>query len=174
TISEEDGRRLEQLGARPAAIEVTGDTRYDSVAERAERFDRTRDPFARLAIAPANTFTIVAGSTWPADEAVILPAFVDLLAQVPPGDMGRDATRLIERGGAVALSADGRHQLHSQWLVWHHDPGARTKAGAAGKRLVREGRGAAERTTALVKKLVGGGWRRPGARGDDSPATPQP
>src|SRR5207245_3745305 len=56
---------------------------YDSVAERAERFDRTRDPFARLAIAPAGTFTIVAGSTWPADEAVVLPAFVDLVAQVP-------------------------------------------------------------------------------------------
>src|SRR5207245_2315935 len=53
TISEEDGRRLEQLGARRSALEVTGDTRYDSVAERAERFDRTRDPFARLAIAPA-------------------------------------------------------------------------------------------------------------------------
>src|SRR2546423_1560539 len=82
-ISGEAGRRLEQRGARPSAIEVTGDTRYDSVAERAERFDRTRDPFARLAIAPANTFTIVAGSTWPADEAVILPAFVDLLAQGP-------------------------------------------------------------------------------------------
>src|SRR2546426_12677729 len=41
------------------------------------------DPFARLAIAPAGTFTIVAGSTWPADEGVVLPAFVDLLAQVP-------------------------------------------------------------------------------------------
>src|SRR5205807_7331144 len=61
TISAEDGRRLEQLGARPGAIEVTGDTRYDSVAERAERFDRTRDPFARLAIAPAGTFTIEIG-----------------------------------------------------------------------------------------------------------------
>jgi len=71
--------------------------------------------------------------------------------------MSRDATLLIERGGAVALSADGRQQLHSQWLVWRHDPGARTKAGSAGKNLVREGRGAAERTTALVKKLVGGG-----------------
>src|SRR2546426_8765751 len=47
------------------------------------RSDRTRDPFARLAIAPAGTFTIVAGSTWPADEGVVLPAFVDLLAQVP-------------------------------------------------------------------------------------------
>src|SRR5437762_2578703 len=82
-ISEEDGRRLQQLGARREAIEVTGDTRYDSVAERAERFDRTREPFARLAVFPAGTFTLVAGSTWPADEAVVLPAFVDLLAQVP-------------------------------------------------------------------------------------------
>jgi 3-deoxy-D-manno-octulosonic-acid transferase len=245
-ISEDDGRRLEQLGARHEAIEVTGDTRYDSVAERAQRFDRTRDPFARLAIAPAGTFTIVAGSTWPADEAVILPAFVDLLAQVPgarlilaphepnpdhlagigqlaarlglprpvrlsqvehqPGSplivvdrvgiladlyglaavafvgggyhraglhsvlepavfgvpvvvgphwhMSRDAALLIERGGAVALPADGRHPLHSQWLVWHHDPEARRKAGAVGKRLVRDGRGAAERTTALVRGLV--------------------
>jgi len=65
----------------------------------------------------------------------------------------------VQLVSTVALSSDGRHQLHSQWLVWHHDPAARSKAGAAGKRLVREGRGAAERTTALVKRLVevGGG-----------------
>src|SRR2546427_12309505 len=49
---------------------------------------RSRDPSARLAIAPAGTFTIVAGSTWPADEGVVLPAFVDLLAQVPPARLG--------------------------------------------------------------------------------------
>ena len=73
TISDDDGRRLELLGARPEAIAVTGDTRYDSVAERAERLDRTREPLARLAAAPDGTFTIVAGSTWPADEAVLLP-----------------------------------------------------------------------------------------------------
>jgi len=248
TISEDDGRRLQQLGARGDVIEVTGDTRYDSVAERAERFDRTREPFARLAAAPAGTFTVVAGSTWPGDEAVVLPAFFDLRAQVPAarlilaphepnpdhlagiaertrhlklprpvrlsqlehaasspvtvvdrvgiladlyaiGDvafvgggyhraglhsvlepavfgvpvtvgphwhMSRDAALLIERGGAVALPADGRHPLHSQWLVWHHDPAARRKAGEAGKRLVQEGRGAAERTTALVRRLVEG------------------
>ena len=246
TISAEDGRRLEQLGARHDVIEVTGDTRYDSVAERAERFDRAREPFARLGAVPPGTFTIVAGSTWPADEAVVLPAFVDLLAQVPgarlilaphepnpdhlagimqlaaelglsrpvrlsqlerqpatpvivvdrvgiladlygladaafvgggyhraglhsvlePAALGipvavgphwhmsRDAGLLVERGGAVALENDGQHPLHSQWLVWHHDPAARAKAGAAGRALVREGRGAAERTTALVKKLV--------------------
>ena len=246
TISEDDGRRLQQLGARREAIEVTGDTRYDSVAERAERFDRTREPFARLAVFPAGTFTLVAGSTWPADEAVVLPAFVDLLAQVPAArlvlaphepnpdhlaliaerarhlklprpvrlsqlehmspspvivvdrvgiladlyaladvafvgggytraglhsvlepavfgvpvtvgphwHMSRDAALLIERGGAVALPADGQHPLHSQCLVWYHDPAARRKAGQAGKRLVQEGRGAAERTTALVRELV--------------------
>ncbi len=246
TISEEDGRRLELLGARREAIVVTGDTRYDSVAERAERFDRTREPFARLAAAPVETFTIVAGSTWPPDEAMVLPAFADLLGQVPTArlllaphepnpdhlagiaqraqalnlprpvrlsqlehappapvivvdrvgiladlyaladvafvgggyhraglhsvlepavfgvpvtvgphwQMSRDAALLLERGGAVALPVDGRQSLHSQWLVWHHDAAARCKAGQAGKRLVREGRGAAERTTALVRELV--------------------
>src|SRR5213078_1088165 len=67
TISEEDGERLELLGARPETIAVTGDTRYDSVAERAERLDKTREPLARLAATSADTFTIVAGSTWPSD-----------------------------------------------------------------------------------------------------------
>ncbi len=246
TISDDDGRRLEMLGARPEAIAVTGDTRYDSVAERAERLDRAREPLARLAAAPAGTFTIVAGSTWPADEAVLLPAFADLLVQVPAARlllaphephpdhlagiaqrlhalklprpvrlsqlehakpapvivvdrvgiladlyaladvafvgggfhraglhsvlepavfgvpiavgphwrMSRDAGLLLERGGAIALAQDARHPLHSQWLVWHHDPAARRKAGAAAKQVVAEGRGASERTTALVRDLV--------------------
>src|SRR5205085_7445045 len=83
TISEEDGERLEVLGTRPDVIAVTGDTRYDSVAERAERLDKTREPLARLAQATPDTFTIVAGSTWPSDEAVLLPAFADPLHQLP-------------------------------------------------------------------------------------------
>ena len=246
-ISAEDGRRLEHLGARAEVIEVTGDTRYDSVAERAERFDRSREPFARLAGGTGpGSFTIVAGSTWPPDEAVVLPAFADVLAQVPaarlllaphepnpdhlagiaertkalglprpvrlsqlehasPGpvvvvdrvgiladlyaladvafvggayhraglhsvlepavfgipitvgphwQMSRDAALLIEQEGVIALAADGRHPLHSQWLVWFHDPAARRKAGAVGKTLVQGGRGAAERTTAMVQRLV--------------------
>jgi len=70
--------------------------------------------------------------------------------------MSRDAALLIEQGGLVALAADGRHPLHSQWLVWFHDPAARRKAGAVGKTMVQAGRGAAERTTALVQRLVRG------------------
>jgi 3-deoxy-D-manno-octulosonic-acid transferase len=88
-------------------------------------------------------------------HSVLEPAALGVPVAVGPHwHMSRDAALLIERGGAVALAADGRHPLHSQWLVWHHDPAARAKAGAAGRQLVREGRGAAERTTALVKKLV--------------------
>jgi len=52
------------------------------------------------------------------------------------------------------LPADGRQPLHAQWLVWHHDDAARGKAGKAGKKMVLAGRGAAERTTALVLELV--------------------
>lgn len=246
TISEEDGQRLELLGARPEAIAVTGDTRYDSVAERAARIDRKREPLARLAATTAQTFTVVAGSTWPSDEAVLLPAFADLLHQLPtarlllaphepnpdhlagiaerlrhlklprpvrlsqlehakPGPvivvdrvgvladlyslgdtafvgggfhraglhsvlepavfgvpimfgphwrMSRDAALLLDQGGGIALPPDGRHPLHSQLLVWHHDPAARRKAGKAAKQMVEEGRGASERTAALVWGLV--------------------
>ena len=79
-ITPEDAARLERLGARPEAITVTGDTRYDSVAQRADQLDRAREPFASLAAGGTGVFTIVAGSSWPADETVLLPAFAQLRA----------------------------------------------------------------------------------------------
>jgi 3-deoxy-D-manno-octulosonic-acid transferase len=79
-IAADDAGRLERLGARPEAVRITGDTRYDSVAERAARLDWSRQPLATLAAHGRERFTIVAGSTWPGDEAVLLPAFAELLA----------------------------------------------------------------------------------------------
>lgn len=250
--SPEDAERLGRLGARPEAISVTGDTRYDSVTERAARLDRARQPFACLAASRA--FTIVAGSTWPGDEAVLLPAFADFqradpaapsrlvlvpheptpshldhldqaaraaalpqpartstatgegddlaraslvvvdqvgvladlyaLAQVayvgggyhgaglhsvlepavwgvpisvgPRWGSSRDAGLLIGRGAALPLPRDGRGALARQWQSWRTDPTARDRAGRAAAALVKEGRGASERTTALIRLLVEG------------------
>src|SRR5213593_4739437 len=252
-LSRARSRRHDQRGgwrapgaARRPARDHRGHGRYAVRQRRAARLDNTREPLARLAATSADTFTIVAGSTWPSDEAVLLPAFADLLHQLPTarlllaphepnpdhlagiserlrhlklprpvrlsqlehakagpvivvdrvgiladlyalGDvafvgggfhraglhsvlepavfgvpsvfgphwrMSRDATLLLERGGAVALPGDARHPLHSQWLVWHHDPAARKSAGTAAQQMVEDGRGASERTTALVRGLV--------------------
>ena len=74
-IDESDAERLVQLGVQRSAIAVTGDTRYDQVWALAERVDRAGPLLAPLA---SDRATLVAGSTWPADEAVLLPAWLDL------------------------------------------------------------------------------------------------
>ena len=249
-IAPDDAERLERLGCRREAIRVTGDTRYDSVTERAARLDRTRQPFATLANGGA-TFTIVAGSTWPSDEDVLLPAYADLLrsdpaastrlvlvpheptpshldrldaaahavalprpirtssgaalagarvvvvdqigvladlyalAQVayvgggyhraglhsvlepavwgvplsvgPRWGSSRDAGLLIGHGAALPLPHDGREALARQWQAWRSDATARDRAGRAAAALVKDGTGAAERTTALVRDLIEAG-----------------
>ena len=71
-VDDADADRLVQLGVRSNVIVVTGDTRYDQVWLRAQRVDRSTPMLARLR---SSRPTIVAGSTWPADEAVLLPAF---------------------------------------------------------------------------------------------------
>ena len=71
-IDQEDADRLIDLGVRPAVIRVTGDTRYDQVWERARRSDRRSPLLAPLA---GERPTMVAGSTWPSDERVLVPAF---------------------------------------------------------------------------------------------------
>jgi 3-deoxy-D-manno-octulosonic-acid transferase len=74
-IDDADADRLVQLGVRSNVIVVTGDTRYDQVWLRAQRVDRSSPMLEHLR---DHRPTIVAGSTWPADEAVLLPAFESL------------------------------------------------------------------------------------------------
>ncbi|MEK7379423.1 MAG: glycosyltransferase N-terminal domain-containing protein, partial [Gemmatimonadota bacterium] len=79
-IATEDAERLARLGIRPDRIQVTGDPRADSVADRVARVDRG-DPLLAL----GSPETLVAGSTWPEDEDVLLGALARLRATGHPG-----------------------------------------------------------------------------------------
>jgi 3-deoxy-D-manno-octulosonic-acid transferase len=78
-ISGDDAGRLARLGVAPERISVLGDPRFDSVADRIAGVaaDEPLHRFGRGAP------TLVAGSTWPRDEAVLLQAFARLLARHP-------------------------------------------------------------------------------------------
>ncbi|HKW49814.1 MAG TPA: glycosyltransferase N-terminal domain-containing protein [Gemmatimonadaceae bacterium] len=73
-IDEADAGRLVALGVKRNTIALTGDTRYDQVWQRAQRVDRQSPMLSRLA---SNRPTLVAGSTWPADERVLLPVIAE-------------------------------------------------------------------------------------------------
>ncbi|HEY0929039.1 MAG TPA: glycosyltransferase N-terminal domain-containing protein [Gemmatimonas sp.] len=77
-IDDEHGARLIELGVRPDVLHRTGDTRFDQVWTRAQRVDRASPMLRMLA---SDRATLVAGSTWPADEQVLLPAWKALHAQ---------------------------------------------------------------------------------------------
>jgi 3-deoxy-D-manno-octulosonic-acid transferase len=76
-ISTEDADRLVALGVPARRVTITGDARYDQVWARAAGVDRESRLLAPLRDARP---TLVAGSTWPADEAALLPAWARTVA----------------------------------------------------------------------------------------------
>lgn len=238
-IDDDDAERLVALGVRPAAVEITGDTRYDQVWARAMKADRASPLLAAFADARP---TLVAGSTWPADEEFLLPAILGareltpgLRAIVAPhepderhlapieqwcsehdvsiarlgtvaastadlvlvdrvgvlGDLyalasvafvgggnhaaglhsvlepaafgapvvfgplyeaSRDARLLVQTGGGA--SASSTSELTAQFREWLTDPAERDIAGERARALVRSGLGAADRSFALVERLL--------------------
>lgn len=78
--SEADAERIIALGADPDHVMVTGDTRYDQVWRKANLIDRESPLLSPLASARA---TLVAGSTWPADEAVLFAAWPEVRRHIP-------------------------------------------------------------------------------------------
>ncbi len=232
----DDAARLLALGARPGALKVTGDPRADAVLERLE---------GAAATAPEPN-TLVAGSTWPADEAVLLTAFRSVrelhpdarlllapheptpahlaglrararavgLGEVPAfgGPDSGAPVRVVEGVGGLALlyglgriayvggglggsglhsvlepaaagvpilvGAEGRRHpdaiqlnevgalewlprrrtaavLEAWWATWLTDPAWCRRAGASARECAARGRGAADRSAALVEELLG-------------------
>lgn len=69
-VGPDDAERLVRLGADPACITVTGDPRIDSVLERVDNGSP-----GEVALVGDPALTLVAGSTWPDDEKVLISAF---------------------------------------------------------------------------------------------------
>lgn len=79
-ISADDASRLIALGVPASRVTVTGDTRFDQVWERAAAADHSASLLAPLR---SDRVTLVAGSTWPADEGPLFAAWERLRARHP-------------------------------------------------------------------------------------------
>ena len=119
-ISAADADRLIALGVPSTRITVTGDTRYDQVWARAGAVDRQSALLRPLA---SDRPTLVAGSTWPADDAVLLPAWSALATRIQgarliiaPHEPTHAHLAAIERWGSIGglrvarLGSDASHE----------------------------------------------------------------
>jgi 3-deoxy-D-manno-octulosonic-acid transferase len=79
-VDPDDASRLITLGVRADRISVTGDTRYDQVLARTAALDRGSMIWQAL---QSDRPTVVAGSTWPSDEAVLCGAWARVRDAVP-------------------------------------------------------------------------------------------
>ncbi|HSL70844.1 MAG TPA: glycosyltransferase N-terminal domain-containing protein [Longimicrobiales bacterium] len=77
-INDETAARFSRLGVPPARIRVTGDARFDQVWARLRHLQPDQPLLHRLR--GDGIKTVVAGSTWPADEAHLLPAVARVAA----------------------------------------------------------------------------------------------
>lgn len=68
-VSEGERERLVRLGVHPAAIQITGDGSFDRAIHRVRSAEGRP---ARLPERVAGMLRLVAGSTWPSDEALLL------------------------------------------------------------------------------------------------------
>lgn len=82
-IAEPDAERLVRLGVAPERVRVLGDPRFDSARDVVAAVP-TDEPLLRFG---RGGTTLVAGSTWPADEQVVLEAFAEVRARRPDANL---------------------------------------------------------------------------------------
>ena len=80
TVSANDAAAFRGFGLTRPLVEPVGDTRFDQVSVRSVEARRRHVLAERIV---AGRKVLVAGSTWPEDEEVLLPAFLQLQASMP-------------------------------------------------------------------------------------------
>lgn len=148
-ITGEDAARFAEGLRDPSRVIVAGDTRFDQVCARIDA------PVSKLppALRADRRRFVIAGSTWPKDEAVVIPGFARLLASDPgaglilaPHEPTDQRLREIDR----ALDARGLERVRLSAL---------DDAPAAPPVIVADGVGyLAELYRAGALAYVGGSW----------------
>jgi len=80
-VAAPDAQRFARFGVMRDRVQVTGDARFDQVWGRIHSPERQRAPALRALLdrlRDPEVTTLVAGSTWPPDEAELVPAFARL------------------------------------------------------------------------------------------------
>ena len=121
--SEEDARRLVEIGAEPARVEVSGNLKFDVAPPRALPFvEHLREELAAAHVGP----TLVAGSTVDGEESMVLAAFHELLSANPRARLilaprhrerfAAVAALVAQSGMPFALRSESRIE-HEKWSV---------------------------------------------------------
>ncbi len=114
-VARDDAKRFQFLAGDGPVVEVAGDTRFDRVRQRALQGHEDQGALSKRL---RDASVIVAGSTWPGDEKLLLPAFADLkqekadaLLMLVPHEPTADRIRHLlksceERGWVVATLSE--------------------------------------------------------------------
>jgi len=110
-ISGEEAEALRRIISDPTKIRITGDTKYDQVYQRSQQLDKIAS-LSRL-LKPQQRPIWVIGSSWPADEHQIIPAFQQLHQQFP-----RFMMILVPHEPTPARIEQIEEQLRLAHLTW--------------------------------------------------------
>ncbi len=80
TVSEDDVTAFREFGVNGSTLEAIGDTRFDQVCIRSSEA-RKRHILPEAVVKGKRVLVI--GSSWPEDEEVVVPAFLEVRPQVP-------------------------------------------------------------------------------------------
>lgn len=114
-VSDEDRVNLQGLSLK-TALSVSGDTRFDQVFHRLENPKELKNSL----MPKPEDFVFIAGSTWPEDEAVLIPAFAKLRGKnakviIAPHEIGAEHMNKLR----ADISAAGlKSILYSEAEVW--------------------------------------------------------
>jgi 3-deoxy-D-manno-octulosonic-acid transferase len=93
-VSEEESDRLERLGTRRGAIHITGDASFERSLARLDRArEATSGSDRLLPLLPPGAIRLMAGSTWPEDERVLIEGLASWRASVD--ESPRSALQLV-------------------------------------------------------------------------------